>query len=250
MPIHDWTRVEAGIFHDFHQTWIAEIKRALNRGLLPPDHYALVEQIAGGREPDVLTLQLQGPTNGTRVPDARGGTVALADAPPRVWFRARTEIDIYAAKAKVIAIRHTSNHRVVAVVEVVSPGNKSHRQALRAFVEKAEELLRAGIHLLIVDLLPPSLRDPQGIHKAVWDEFIDSAFALPEGKPLTLAAYIGGLIPEAFVEPTAVGAALPDMPLFLTPDVYVPMPLEKTYQSAWEAVPSFWRDVLTAPAPP
>jgi tetratricopeptide (TPR) repeat protein len=41
-----------------------------------------------------------------------------------------------------------------------------------------------------------------------------------------------------------------DMPLFLTPGVYVPVPLEKTYQSAWEAVPSFWRDVLTGPIPP
>jgi hypothetical protein len=37
------------------------------------------------------------------------------------------------------------------------------------------------------------------------------------------------------------------MPLFLTPDFYVPVPLEQTYQSAWEAMPAFWRDVLTAP---
>ncbi len=27
MPVHDWTRVEAGIFHDFHHAWIEEIKR-------------------------------------------------------------------------------------------------------------------------------------------------------------------------------------------------------------------------------
>ena len=48
MPIHDWTRVEAGIFHAFHHSWVEEIARALNRGLLPPDYYALPEQIAGG----------------------------------------------------------------------------------------------------------------------------------------------------------------------------------------------------------
>ena len=34
------------------------------------------------------------------------------------------------------------------------------------------------------------------------------------------------------------------MPLFLTPNVYIPVPLEKTYESAWEAVPAIWRDVL------
>jgi hypothetical protein len=53
-----------------------------------------------------------------------------------------------------------------------------------------------------------------------------------------------------FVEATAVGAALRDMPLFLLPDEYVPLPLEATYQSAWEAVPSYWRDVLTNRAAP
>jgi hypothetical protein len=62
MPVHDWTRVEAGILHHFHHGWIAQVARALNRGLLPPDHYALAEQIAGGLGPDVFTLQ--GPTNG------------------------------------------------------------------------------------------------------------------------------------------------------------------------------------------
>ena len=77
---------------------------------------------------------------------------------------------------------------------------------------------------------------------------MDNTFALPPDRPLTLAAYIGGPIPEAFVEPTAVGATLANMPLFLTPGEYVPVPLEATYQSAWEAVPAFWQGVLTAPA--
>src|SRR5713101_4969806 len=61
MPIHDWTRVEAGIFHAFHHEWISEIGRALNRGLLPAEYYALPEQIAAGFGPDVLTLQDQRP---------------------------------------------------------------------------------------------------------------------------------------------------------------------------------------------
>src|SRR3954463_16053804 len=57
MPIHDWTRVEAGIFHHFHHGWIEEISRALNAGLLPDDCYALAEQPAAGFGPDVLTLE-------------------------------------------------------------------------------------------------------------------------------------------------------------------------------------------------
>lgn len=92
---------------------------------------------------------------------------------------------------------------------------------------------------MILDLFPPGPRDPEGIHKVIWDEFIDNDFALPPAKPLTLTSYIGGPVPEAFVEPTAVGATLPEMPLFLTPEVYVPLPLEEAYQSAWEAVPAY-----------
>ncbi len=66
-------------------------------------------------------------------------------------------------------------------------------------------------------------------------------------QPLTLAAYIGGGAFEAYIEPTAVGSALIDMPLFLDPDLYVPTPLQSTYQSAWEAVPAIWRKMLEDP---
>ena len=30
MPAHDWTRVEAGLFHHFHQAWIGQIAQILN----------------------------------------------------------------------------------------------------------------------------------------------------------------------------------------------------------------------------
>jgi hypothetical protein len=178
----------------------------------------------------------------------RQGGIALASRPPKVQFHSRTEVDQYASKAKALVIRHSSNHAVVAMIEIVSPGNKNNRHGLRAFVEKAEEALRAGVHLLIVDLFPPGPRDPQGIHKAIWDEFSEDAFTLPPQKPLTLAAHIGGPCPEAFVEPVAAGLSLPDMPLFLTTATYVPVPLATTYESAWQAVPLVWRDaILTSP---
>ena len=87
MPVHDWTCVIPGIFHDFHVSWIAESKRALNAGLLPAGYYALAEQIAGGLGPDVLTLQhgLPGPGaspgNGTSSAEADSGGIALATSP-------------------------------------------------------------------------------------------------------------------------------------------------------------------------
>src|SRR5580658_5259416 len=141
-------------------------------------------------------------------------------------------------------MRHVSDHRVVAVIEIVSPGNKSTAPALRRFVEKATELLYGGVHLMIIDPFPPTPRDPQGIHDAIWKELDVSKFVLPADRPLTVASYLGGFCKEAFVEPVAVGAPLPDMPLFISPRSYVLVPLEKTYQSAWEAVPSIWQKAL------
>src|SRR5262249_50628681 len=66
-------------------------------------------------------------------------------------------------------------------------------------------------------------------------------------KPLTCASYRAGPLAEAFVEPVSVGDRLPDLPVFLVADEYVPVPLETTYQAAFEAVPDFWREALTSP---
>jgi hypothetical protein len=249
MPVHDWTRVDAGIFHHFHHDWIGEIAHSLNRGVLPPGYYALAEQLATHLGPDVLTLRA--PSTGAAVvdsyqPDEPNGGVAVAEDPPRVRFHATAEKDTYARKAKAVVVRHRSRHEVVAMVEIVSPGNKGSQRTLEAFVRKAEDAVAAGIHLLIVDLFPPGKRDPQGIHREIWADRGDE-FVMPPDKRLTCAAYVGGELPEAYVEPVAVGDALPNMPLFLTPDVYVPVPLEATYQAAWERVPAVWREALTSP---
>jgi hypothetical protein len=45
-------------------------------------------------------------------------------------------------------------------------------------------------------------------------------------------------------QPVAVGRTLPDFPLFLTPELYVNVPLDATYQAAWHGVPARWKRVL------
>ncbi len=251
MPIHDWTRVTAGTWHAFHLSWIAEIQLALNDGLLPSDYYAQAEQIAGPLGPDVLTLQYPESSDnggGGALPANGAGGLAVAAAPPRVRFLDEAEMDDYVLKRRTLVVRHASGDRIVALLEIVSPGNKAARNALRSFVEKAVEALYRGYHLLIVDLFPPGRRDPQGIHAVIWNEFAETAFEPPPGEPLTLAAYSAGLKKRAYVEPTAVGRALIDMPLFLEPDIYVNVPLEATYQAAYRGVPRRWRAVLEGPA--
>ncbi len=246
MPVHDWSRVGAGTFHAFHCSWIAELMTALNNGGLPPDYYAQAEQIIGDFGPDVLTLQTNGTVGGGPSYGSEGA-LAVKLAPPKVRFTATTEMDQYALKQRNLAIRHSSGDRIVALIEIVSPGNKSSRHALRTFVEKAANALAHGYHLLIVDLHAPGRRDPQGIHGAIWNEIGKEGYDAPPDKPLTLAAYSAGAVKTAYVEPVAVGDSLTDMPLFLDSESYVLVPLEATYQAAWRGVPRKWRAVLEAP---
>ena len=87
-----------------------------------------------------------------------------------------------------------------------------------------------------------------GIHAAIWEEVQGQPFELPADKRFTLVAYECGLTTRAYIEPVAVGDALPDMPLFLEPDGCVWVPLEATYQTAFQVLPVRWRDVLEPPA--
>jgi hypothetical protein len=241
MPIHDWSAAYPGLFHHFHQRWISAMSDRLNAGGLPIGYYALAEQYAQGQYPDVLTLERgprwQGPAN--------GGGVALIDTPPRTRFQARAEMEAYAARANLLAIYHPLGE-VVAVIEIVSPGNKANRASLDQFVKKTVALLLRGVHVLVIDLFPPSKRDPQGLHKVIWDEIIDEPFELPRDKPLTLASYSAGDVKAAFVEPVAVGDALPDMPLFLEPERHVLVPLDSTYLETWGKCPPPFQEAVAA----
>jgi hypothetical protein len=194
MPVHDWRRVEAGIFHAFHVAWIPELQKVLNGGLLPEGFYALAEQHAG----------------------------------------------------RSIAVRHVSGHRRVALVEVVSPANKDRPQSVEDFAAKAVSALDVGVHLLLLDLFPPGPYDPEGMHGIIRQRLApsDEPYDLPGDEPLTLASYAAGPRVEMYLEHLAVGAALPEMPLFLHPDRYIDVPLEATYQEAYRGMPGYWRDVL------
>jgi hypothetical protein len=215
MPIHDWTRVDANLFHHFHQAWTIRICNALNGGVLPRGFSALVERHGTG-----VVLQAQD--------------------------------ELLSSRGNRITIRHPLGE-IVSVIEVVSPGNKTSRSSLRAFVDKTVDFLRRGVHLLVVDLFPPTKRDPQGIHKVIWDEFQDEPFALPPDKPLTLAAYVAGVPKTAYVEFVGVGDLLPDMPAYLDVDSYVRVPLEASYRSAWASCPDdmqeFVERAASAPSP-
>jgi hypothetical protein len=235
--------VEDGIFHDFHTAWVTELRNALNGGLLPTDYYALTEQHAGRFVADLLTLHTSKPTEAApTLPPPQGGLV-LAEAPPKV----RRELNSTGSLRRLrrtLAIRHVSGHRLIALVEIVSPANKDRIEHVEEFVAKAVAVLEQGVHVLLLDVIPPGRHDPCGMHGPIWEHFDDEPYDLPAGEPLTLASYRAVTPPVAYLEHRAVGGALPDMALFLHPDRYIYVPLEATYQAAYRGVPAYWRGVL------
>ena len=169
MPVHDWTRVSDGTFHDFHYSWVLEIKRAL-KGLLPKGYYVMAEQL--------------------------GGDLGASDA-----LKLR----------RVLMIRHVNSDNIVTLIEILAPGSRSSRHTLWPSLDKSAE------------------------------------YALGGERPVAIAAYTGKSVVRVFVTCVAVGEPIPEMPLFLTRENYVRVPLEATYMAAWADVPPQYQAVLLAP---
>ena len=179
------------------------------------------------------------------------GVLALATAPPVVRQVIDLEEEVYLSRQKQVAIHHASTRRVVAIIEFVSCGNKSSVHEWERFLSKTVSALRSGIHLVIIDVYPPSNRDPQGIHGGIWEELGGAPYVLPSGKPLTQVAYLAARTKKrAFIEPFAVGDEIStSMPLFLNDEFYVKTPLAEAYADAFDGTPLPICELLNASLP-
>jgi hypothetical protein len=127
MPMHDWTKVEDVVYHDFHTSWIVECARAINRRL-PKGYCDLKEKSLGMLIADVIAMR----DRGAFPSDSGQGSTAML-AKPRT-FQATDQISYSPGfRQRRIAIRHELLERVVAIVELVSPGNKASEEKFRMF---------------------------------------------------------------------------------------------------------------------
>jgi hypothetical protein len=121
MPIHDWTRIPAGTYHFFHQRWISAIADALNGGGLPEGYFAMSEVDAKGPIPDLLALKARPP-----MPPQGPAGIAVLDSPPRTRIVTRGENTAgYARRADHLSV-YLPQGELIAVIEIVSPGNKDN----------------------------------------------------------------------------------------------------------------------------
>ncbi len=229
MPLHDWTRSTDAAFHNFHLGWLWNLASAMNTSVLPTGYVARTEEYVGPYQADVVALETgQGTT-----PDSRGTGAALVptlviDA-PRILAHKEHRIAVYSAR----------DERRVAVIEVGSPGNKDSQVRADWFARKLLDYIESGLHLTILDLLPPTKLVPDGFASPLANS-LGATASLP---PITrqAASFECEATPpryKVYSVELVVERPLPDAPVFLEPGLHVALPLEATYCETVSGLPA------------
>jgi hypothetical protein len=231
-PVNDYSSWE-----ELHGMWPAVIVQQLKAKL--PAGFVAVPRVHFGSqaEIDVAAFERGGGAAGRDAGD--GGTATAVWAPAEPSVAVETELPDYDEYE--VRVRTADRHRrLVAAVEIVSPGNKDRPEKRNAFVAKCAALLQQGVAVSVVDLVTvrqfnlyaellalighadPTLGDPPPATYAA------SCRWVRRGEPAVL---------EAWSYPLAVGSPLPTaLPIWLTPTRAVPLDLEASYEKACDDV--------------
>ncbi|MBI4603352.1 MAG: DUF4058 family protein [Planctomycetes bacterium] len=227
MPLHHWPNPRVA-WKSFHSFWITKIAEHLNQ-VLPPGFQARPTELLVGIEPDALILDQAGkpevrPTKSE--PALKAATLSAVLDPP--------------AELPLVGIySHHDETRLVAAVELASPGNKDRAESLRAFIEKALFLLYEGVHLLVIDVI----RQPRVPLRKEMLKRLNKEDAIGEERAwISSYCAIPGEDPRPRIEvrewayDVGVGEALPVVPLFLRADqLWVMVDLEASYSATLQA---------------
>ena len=232
MPLRDHFRSpneDRIAWEGFHAQWTSMIVVALNQ--LLPSRYVASPRVRLGTltEIDVAALDDERRISGWE--GAEGGGLATASwAPPTLTVEADLP-KLYEYEVQVHDVEH--GRRIVAAVELVSPGNKDRPEHRRAFVAKCAALLQQGVSVCLVDLVTTRRFN---LYLELLDLVgkTDPAFA-KDSPPIYAAACrsvlrdeVGYL--ETWAHPLRVGAPLPTLPLWLANDLALSLELEATYE--------------------
>jgi hypothetical protein len=220
-------------WESFHSSWATKIADALTERWLPPDYIAEEHAHLGPSiEIDVATLERQS----TSSAGGAGGVVATVG--PKVWTPPAADGIIPSVIPETFEVRILSTDtgpKLVAAIELVSPGNKDRPAERRAFSVKCASYLYQGIGLIIVDIVTN--------RRANLHNEILQIMEAPDGLRLTpdVSLYATAYRPlrrdgkdevQIWRSTLALGAPLPVLPLSLRGDLAVPVDFEETYAEA------------------
>jgi hypothetical protein len=218
-------------WESFHSGWATRIADQLSERV-PPDFMVAEHTHAGNNvEIDVATFQ---EWTATSRPAASGTATATAPA----WAPCAPACVIPATFIETFEVRVFSTLAgltLVAAIELVSPGNKDRPEERLAFATKCASYLHQGVSLILIDIVTSRRAN---LHNETMRLLSGGAsLEMPASTNLYAVAYRPVLRegrPEIDVWPATfgVGQPLPELPLRLTGDLFVPVDFEAAYQEA------------------
>jgi hypothetical protein len=220
-------------WESFHSSWATKLADALTERWLPPNYIAEEHAHLGPSvEIDVAAFGREA----SAAREEEGPAVATVDS--KVWSPPAADAVIPAVFPDTFEVRVLSTDtgpKLVAAIELISPGNKDRPAERRAFAAKVASYLYQGISVIIVDIVTSRRAN---LHNEVLRvmEAADTVQLAPETS-LYAVAYrplrrSQGDEIDVWRSPLALGATLPTLPLGLRAGLVIPVDFEATYAEA------------------
>jgi uncharacterized protein DUF4058 len=218
-------------WESFHTTWATAIADALNADWLPEGYFAEEQLHPAARvEIDVATFEEEVAATASAGGLAVAGARTYSPSAP-AW----TIPSVTLEGVELLVFHSEGGPTLVGAVELVSPGNKDRAETRRAFVTKCASYLHQGVGLVIIDVVTSRSANLHNELISLLNQ--PGEFRLPAGADLYGIAYRPVRRNErdeidVWPQTLAIGKALPELPLWLGPQLVVPVNLESTYTSA------------------
>jgi hypothetical protein len=232
MPLRDHFRSPVNDTHSWdevHGGWPMEIVRHLTT-ILPAGFRASPRVHLGAAfEVDIGSYELD--ERGSNGAATDGGTATLVAIAPTLTI----EADLSEQDEYEVRIYDTERGRqLVAAIEIVSPANKDRPHNRDLFVSKCTALLQQEVCVSLVDLV--SVRQAN-LYAELLARLGRSDPHLGATPPALYAVTLRGRKPpkgrellDAWFYPMTVGQPLPTLPIWLSDDLSVMLPLEVSYE--------------------
>jgi hypothetical protein len=220
-------------WESFHSGWSTRLADALTERWLPPGYIAEEHAHFGPSiEIDVATFE----RDAAATREDHGGAVATAGA--KVWTPPAADGALPAVFPDTFEVRVLSTDtgpKLVAAIELISPGNKDRPAERRAFAIKCASYLYEGISVIIVEIVTNRRAN---LHNELLQLMgVGSDLLLPPESNLYAVAYRplrrgeADLI-DVWRSTLTLGSDLPTLPLGLRADLAIPVDFEQTYSEA------------------
>jgi len=227
MPLHDW--YERTEWESVHYYWMGEIAQWL-KPRLPGGYRAIVASSPFAQlgvsigKPDVSVTN--GSVIGKSVPLKNSAVASDAIQPDFETVVATLEEDRSVLVEK--------NNFLIAAVEIISPANKDRPDRRDLYAARYLGYLRAGVHLLLVDVHAHPLQFSFGQRIAAELQIDTPAPPAPQAESYRVGsgAPFGGKFLAVWQRALAMGSAMQAIPLAVSGDSEIAIDLETTYMDA------------------